>query len=279
MNKIKNILLTILAFVQVIESNTLFGSDATVYTFSVVPQQSATILARLWTPLLEDLSEETGVQFRFTTAKNIPVFEQRLLAGEYDFAYMNPYHYTEFSLSPGYIAFAKEKDKQIRGIVVVHKDSAVETFEDLAGKELAFPSPAAFAASILPRAHLRNNGWDILPQYVSSHDSVYRNVVKGIYPAGGGIMRTFSAIDSDISDQLRILWTSEGYTPHAFTAHPRVDKELVKKLLDALLAFNESEIGRSHLERLNFKSIEAACDDDWDDVRSLNINLLDSSNE
>ena len=61
------------------------------------------------------------MDIRFTTAPDIPEFERRLLAGRYDLAYMNPYHYTVFSLKPGYIVVAKEKDKLIQGIVVVRK--------------------------------------------------------------------------------------------------------------------------------------------------------------
>jgi phosphonate transport system substrate-binding protein len=73
------------------------GSPARSLSFGVVPQQSATELAKAWIPLFNVLSESAGLGLRFATAPSIPIFEQRLAAGEYDLAYMNPYHYTVFS--------------------------------------------------------------------------------------------------------------------------------------------------------------------------------------
>ena len=83
---------------------------------------------------------------------------------------MNPYHYVVASESPGYQAFAKVADKKIRGIFIVRKDSEISNLEGLSGATLAFPSPAAFAASILPRSELKNRGINFTPKYVNSHD-------------------------------------------------------------------------------------------------------------
>lgn len=248
---------------------------AETYTFSVVPQQSASKLARLWTPILTYLSEKLGIELQFTTAKNIPVFEQRLSQGEYSFAYMNPYHYTVFSKKPGYVALAKQKNKKIKGIMVVQKSSAVDNLADLAGGTLAFPSPAAFAASLLTRAQLASDNIAFVPKYVSSHDSVYLGVSKGLFPAGGGIMRTFNNTDSAVRENLRVLWTTKGYTPHAIAAHPDVSPDTVKKLQQALLEMNTDPEGIALLKTINFKGIETATSIDWDDVRQLGISALE----
>src|SRR5258708_28106314 len=91
------------------------------FSFGIVPQQSASELAYLWTPLLSYLGEKTSLKLEFRTAKDMPTFEQRLAAGEYDFAYMNPYHYVVFHDSVGYRALAKEKEQKLVGVIVVHK--------------------------------------------------------------------------------------------------------------------------------------------------------------
>ena len=241
----------------------------------IVPQQAASKLARLWTPIIIYVQGETGVRLRFKTAKDIPTFEQRLLAGEYDLAYMNPYHYTVFSQKPGYRAFAKEGEKRLKGIIVTHKDSTLRQLEGLEGMTLSFPSPAAFAASTVPRAFLRKEGIDITPKYVSSHDSVYRTVAAGIYPAGGGVLRTFNNVDEDIRNQLRILYTTDGYTPHALAAHPRVPMRQIALIRDCLIAMNDDAEGSALLKTINFSSVVDADHADWGDVRALNINLLD----
>ena len=254
-------------------SNT-FADESQILEFGVVPQQSAGKLARSWGPILAHIESETGVKLRFSTAPSIPEFERRTAAGEYDIAYMNPYHYTVFHESPGYEAFAKARGKMIKGIVVVRKDSPITSLEELANQQLAFPAPAAFAASVLPRAKFSNENIDIEPKYVSSHDSVYLSVARGLYPAGGGILRTLNTVDPVIKDQLKILWTTKPYTSHALAALPTVDPEALVKVQTALFERENSEHGRTLLSNLNWKGVEEANDERWDDVRGLGIELL-----
>ncbi|WP_051560204.1 phosphate/phosphite/phosphonate ABC transporter substrate-binding protein [Marinobacterium jannaschii] len=249
--------------------------DAETLTLGVVPQQSAKKLARLWTPVLIYLSEKSGHQIRFATAKDIPTFEKRLANSQYDLSYMNPYHYTVFHRSPGYVAFANQKDKKIKGIMVVAKDSEVSSLQQLEGQGLAFPSPAAFAASVLPRARLNQDRISVRSRYVGSHDSVYLGVARGFFTAGGGVMRTFNNTAPEVRDKLRVLWTTDTYTPHAFAAHPRVSSETVAQVRQAMLDMTADPEGLALLKSLNFKGFQRASNEDWDDVRSLGLDLLD----
>lgn len=244
------------------------------FSFGIVPQQSASKLAKLWTPLLEKVSGETGLQIVFRTAPDINEFERQLAAGQYDFAYMNPYHYAVFSQRPGYKAFAKESGKLLNGIIVVRKDSSLENLGQLDGKTLAFPSPAAFAASVLTRAELSERDIAFLPQYVSSHDSVYRAVARGIFTAGGGVVRTFNNLDPSVREQLRILWSTDGFTPHAFAAHPKVPPSVVKRVLKSMSSLAESS--PELLKALELNPLVAADDSDWNDVRAMDIDILDN---
>lgn len=254
----------------------IFAIHAQALTLGVVPQQSATVLAKNWSPILSYLTEKTGIELQFATASDIPTFERRVLNGEYDIAYMNPYHFTFFNQHRGFTAMVRRGDASIQGIVVVRKDSEINSLEHLEGKRVAFPSPAAFAASVLPRAEIASKGINIDPIYVKSHDSVYLNVSKGFFPAGGGIGRTLNATSADVRDDLRVLWKTQPYTPHAIAAHPRVDEETRNKLTEALVEMSNSEEGRALLDALKIARWQASSDSDWDDVRGLNIDLLDS---
>jgi phosphonate transport system substrate-binding protein len=256
-------------------TGTLWAQQPT-YTVGIVPQQSASRLAKLWIPILQALEKQTDFKLQFSTAKNIPTFEDRVFNQQYDFAYMNPYHYVVFSQKPGYRAFAREEGKTIKGILVTRKDAGVEAIEQLQGQKLAFPSPAAFAASVLPRASLTKSGIDFTPQYVSSHDSVYRAVAKGIFPAGGGILRTFNNLPEDVKADLRVFWTTAEFTPHAFAARPGIPAAHVAQLQQAMRNLLQSTEGKEVLQAVNFgKGLRFAEDRDWDDVRALNITLLD----
>ncbi len=241
------------------------------YSFGIVPQQAASRLASTWGPLLAKIARDSGVNLSFKTAPDIPTFYQRVESGEYDIAYLNPYQYISAHSQVGFEAIAKEKARKIQGIVVVKADSPIRVLENLKGVTVAFPSPQSFAASILPRAALRSKGIAIEAKNVGSHESVYLAVASGLLPAGGGIVRTLETMPPEIQASLRILWSTEKFTPHAIAIHPRVPAGHVDRLLRVMLALEDSEEGRGLLAAIGFNGIEVAKNSDWDDIRQLEI--------
>jgi phosphate/phosphite/phosphonate ABC transporter binding protein len=237
--------------------------------FGIVPQQSASRLAQEWIPLLNHLGLQTGLKLVFATAKDIPTFESCLSQGAYDIAYMNPYHYTVFHQAPGYVAFSRQAKRQLRGLIVVRKDSSIKALRDLNGLTVAFPSPAAFGASVIPRAEMKAAGIAIEPRYVVSHDSVYRAVAAGLVPAGGGVARTLAGIDPQVRDQLRVIYETKGYTPHAFAAHPRVTQSAVLAIGAAMVDVATTE--PALLKPLGMTGFRSARDRDWDSIRALKL--------
>ena len=242
--------------------------------FGVVPQQSAAKLARNWIPLLKFVSEKAGVELKFATAPDIPTFERRLANGDYDIAYMNPYHYVVLSKEVGFKALVHEKDKKIKGIIVANKNSPIDKLEDLSEQTIAFPSPASFAATLIPKANLIKKNINFTYQYVNSHDAVYRNIVEGRFVAGGGIMRTFNALPENVKNKLKIIWTSDKYTPHAIATYPSVNETTRQKLVTGFLAVENADTSVQLLAPLAMKGFVKANGDDWNDIRDLNIDFL-----
>lgn len=239
-------------------------------TFGIVPQQSASRLARMWSPIINHVKETTGVSIRFATTKDIPTFEACLAEKAYDLAYMNPYHYVVFSGLSGYDAFAKQAEKRLRGILVTRADASIEDLKDLESSDIAFPSPAAFGASVLPRGELAANGVAFTPKYVKSHDSVYRAVAAGLTKAGGGVLRTWNAADPAIKEQLRVFHTTEAYTPHAFAFAESVPEDVRLAVQTAFT--NATGENQQAIHAIGMSGIIPASDKDWDDVRSLGLN-------
>lgn len=264
-NKIVSYLASVILAICCTSSAVLAASETIV--FGVVPQQSATRLAQVWVPLMRHLSTATGYEIKFATAKDIPTFEACLARSAYDIAYMNPYHYTVFHDEVGYQAFAKQREKKLRGVIVAKVDSAVESLSDLNGSSVAFPSPAAFGASVIPRAEMRSLEIAFTPKYVKSHDSVYRSVALGLFPAGGGVGRTLNNIPENIRAQLKVIHNTDHYTPHAFAASSSLPPQIVSSIATELLGTQAKEL----LEPLGMKGFEGAHNQDWDDVRNLNL--------
>ncbi len=237
--------------------------------FGIVPQQAASRLAKMWVPVMQELSTQTGLDIRFATMKDIPTFEQCLAQGAYDIAYMNPYHYTVFSKKSGYRAFAHQSEKKLKGLIVVKKGSEVTSLTGLDKQKVAFPSPAAFGASVLPRAEMKAEGLKIEPVYVKSHDSVYKSVIAGHFAAGGGVQRTFNSIPQTMRDQLQVIYTTGAYTPHAFAVNGAVSEVYLSKIQNAMLHIAEHK--PDLMKSIGMKGLVTASDADWNDVRKLDL--------
>ncbi len=113
--------------------------------------------------------------------------------------------------------------------------------ENLKGKTFLFPAPNAFAATLLPKFELKQKyGFNIDEEakvmYVNSHDSVYKGIARDIGYLGGGIIRTFNNFNGKKDKgKINIVYKTNPYPSHPIAAHPRVSKEVVKKLQDAFL--------------------------------------------
>lgn len=58
--------------------------------FGIVPQYSPQQSAQQWLPLIDHIKDTIGIPLRFATASRVSAFEERVMAGEYDFLYLNP---------------------------------------------------------------------------------------------------------------------------------------------------------------------------------------------
>lgn len=116
---------------------------------------------------------------------------------------------------------------------------------------------------------MEQNNINIDPVYVRSHDSVYHNIAQGNFVAGGGIYRTLNAMQGEVSDNLIVLWESQGYTPHAIAVSPHVPQDVVERIQQAIITLDDTHPGL--LSPLKIKGFEQAKDSDWDDVRQLFI--------
>jgi phosphonate transport system substrate-binding protein len=244
-----------------------------VLSFGIPPQQSPMELTKRWTPVLQYLSEKSGLTLQLKTAKDIPTYQQQVMEGQCDIAYMSPNSYVAANKASGYRAFAKEKGGKSVAIIVARKDGPITQLSQLSGQTMAFPSNTAFMATILPVRQLEEEKVAVKIQYVVSIDSVYRSVAKGLFAAGGGEARTFGALDPGIRDQLTLLWKSDDLPPFPFFAHPRVPAAALGKLQKAMIDMGQDVQGQALLKVVNIKALDKADDAEYNAVRKLNLPL------
>lgn len=233
------------------------------YTIGVVPQFEQRKLYATWKPIIADLEKRTGLTFDLNSTLTIEAFEKAIERGEFDFLYMNPYHIVQVRDKQAYIPLVADKEP-LRGILVVRKDSPMQTPADLNGKVVAFPSPNAIGATLLPKSDLGQLFQaTVKPLYVKTHSSVYLHVAKDLAAAGGGVEKTLQEQGEELRSALRIIYTTRSFPSHPVAAHPRVPKDVREKVRRALLDMNDTPEGRAMLQKVPVEQFISVTYDDY----------------
>ncbi len=242
------------------------------YIFGIVPQQSHDVLIKKWQPIADYLSKQTGSEILFKTEASIDEFEKVLYKGGYDFAYMNPYHYILANRKQSYYAELRA-DKRIKGILV-SSGGNLEYFLNNEKTQFLFPSPNAFAATLLVKYELLMV-FDVdlnklkNYQYVGSHDTVYKGIADNQAQLGGGVQRTFTNFEkSAVKDRLEIVYETKLYPSHPLAFKPDMDRQLKDKIIDALLNLPEELISA-----LSIKKMIRTSDGEYDCIRDVESKL------
>ncbi len=243
-----------------------------VYTIGVVPQFAQRQLFDIWQPIIQALEPELDFDLQLVGSSKIPVFEKKFLAGEYDFAYMNPYHLLKAHESQGYVPLVRDGSRQLKGILVVNSKSPYQNVAELQKTIIAFPSPNALGASLLMRADLAGLfDLEFFPRYVQTHSSVYLNVALGQTSAGGGVLSTFQQQPPEVRERLRVIYETRGMPPHPLSAHRRVPDEDREALRRAWLKLARTETGRNLMARIPMYQPIAATLDEYLPMRAWGL--------
>jgi len=228
-----------------------------VYTFDVVPQFPAAKIYTTWSPLLQRIGQDAGLCFELRVSASIPEFEQRVLKGESDFTFLNPYHAVLAYQKKKYQPLLADAQDLLTGILVVRSDSPIKNLNDLKGKNVSFPAPNSFAASLLIRAELAKQKIDINPVFVKTHSNVYRSVINKDALAGGGVNNTLDNEAPEVRQQMRVLYETPAYTPHPIATHPSVTSEVRERFLKAMVKLSQDEEGQKLLDGINLNKPQA----------------------
>ena len=228
-----------------------------VYTFDVVPQLPAAKIYTSWSPLLQRVGQDAGLCFELRVSASIPEFEQRFLKGESDFTFLNPYHAVLAYQKKKYQPLLADSQDLLTGILVVRSDNPIKNLNDLKGKNVSFPAPNSFAASLLIRAELAKQKIDITPLFVKTHSNVYRSVINKDALAGGGVNNTLDNEAPEVRQQLRVLYETPAYTPHPIATHPSVSLEVRDRFLKAIVKLSQDEEGQKLLDGINLHKPQA----------------------
>jgi phosphonate transport system substrate-binding protein len=247
------------------------------FVVGVHPLHNPERLHAMFGPIMQYLEERIpGTSFRLEASRNYAAFESKLYAREFAFALPNPYQ-TVMALDHGYRVLAKmADDENFRGIIVVRKDSTIESVAELKGKPMSFPAPTALAATMLPQHFLQMNGVDVLDdldvRYVGSQESSIMNVYLGHVAAGATWpppWKSFLRDHPEFGAELKVMWETETLPNNSFVVRDDVPEAVSSAVKHLLLGLHETERGKLWLRQLNLSQFEAATDQTYAPVKAF----------
>ncbi|MFT7373769.1 MAG: phosphonate transport system substrate-binding protein [Oleiphilaceae bacterium] len=231
-----------------------------------------------WQAVFDHLANKTNLELRFEPTSNQLDFELKLAKGYYDLAYINPLQFAAFRDYPGYKAITKRKSQPLRGMIFVKRHGPITTLSQLREATIAFPGLLNFPASVVPRESLQRLEVNVIPQFLGSEKLVFHKVANETFIAGAGTEVGFKAQSQGIQNVLHPIWTSPGFTPHAFVAHPRVPFFSINKLQRAMVKMNKRDEGRALLPYIFVDNgFEVARDSDWDEINLIDLDTLNGA--
>jgi phosphonate transport system substrate-binding protein len=122
----------------ILPSRSLRANEASVpYILAVIPQLPPVTMHTNWTPFVQRLTKETGLQFTLKVYDSMDSFEEDFIHGAPDFVYTNPTQMVLAKHSQGYVSLVRDS-KPLAGYLFVRKDSLIKSADDLPGKTIAF---------------------------------------------------------------------------------------------------------------------------------------------
>ncbi len=265
-------LLLILTFFWSLTPTRLGRSDVGILKLGVVPQFSVRQLHAVWEPIVQAVSKQTTIPIKIIGSPSISVFEKQLMAGEFDLVYLNPYHMIIAHRILGYQPILRDIKRSLHGIVIVAKDSSIRTIKELNGQVIAFPSPNALGAALIPRAEFdRTYKITFTPWYVKNHSSVYLNVMLGRAVAGGGVQKTLSQQPAKVQEGLRVIYRTAEFASHPIAVHPRMNQMVRDRVQLAFVTLGQTRAGRELLNNIPIEEIGLTSMADYKPLEAMEL--------
>ncbi len=244
-------------------------------TFGTYAADKPTETVRKYRPFLtflaDRMSERLGekVTIKLTIAKEYAEGIRQLAEGEVDFARFGPASYVVVKeLNPDIRIVAMESkkgQKRFKGVIVVHRDSPIQSLEELSGLTFAFGDELSTIGRYLAQAQLLDvgiSGEDLHSfAYLGRHDLVGEAVGAGKYAAGALKESTYKKLVAK-GVPIRALSSFDNVTK-PWLASADLDPRVLQAMQEVMLSVQNEEIVR----RVSKNGFLASEDSDYDLIR------------
>lgn len=253
--------------------------DPSTLVFTYTPVEDPAVYRDAFADFQEYLEEATGKRVIYYTVQSNAAEVEAMRSGKL--------HIAGFSTGPtgfavnlaGYIPMAvKGYPEGFQGynlIVLVPKDSPIQSLADLKGKKVAHTSASSNSGNLAPRAIFPNEGItpdkDYTVVYSGKHDQSILGVVHGDYdaaPVASDVYNRMVAAGRVKADALRIVYRSPKFPTSSFGYSNQLCAPLAQKIIGAFSTYRfpksmqESFHGADRFYPITYKA-------DWQVIRDI----------
>jgi phosphonate transport system substrate-binding protein len=219
------------------------AATAPSYNFAPVNQYNLQVSAMLWNPIIDYVSQKSGVRLNLRLGRTSADSTNYVLAREVDFAFTNrlfcPGH-----AGLGWTVFGRRNTPPLRAQIVVPVDSPVNSIDELAGAAVAFPGPEAMIAYKVAYAHLLHRNIPVDAVFAGNTDATFGQLLAGKVKAAGASSQLTQQYEGRERKSFRVLWASAPFTDLALMASPRVPADQVRAVANAFFGMDQDPEGR-----------------------------------
>lgn len=216
---------------------------AQTHSFSVLPQRSATLTAQYWNPILDYIGRKSGAKLELAIKRTAQDYSEAEARGEFDFVHSN-HVFIPSHAAAAYRVIARMAGKPIHGQIVVPENSPVRSLQDLAGREVGFPSRNAFVGYAAPMSALIAAAVPVVQAFGDTQEGVMAQLRAGTISAAGVNSRVMQEYAAREGFKYRATWTSEPFLDMPVAVHPRVPAATAAAVREALIGMAADVEGR-----------------------------------
>lgn len=198
----------------------------TAYRFSPVNQYDLQLTAAYWNPIIQYVSDKSGVKLNLKVGRTSADTTAYVLAQEVEFVFTNHLFSPERE-KLGWKVFGRRQLPPVHSQIVVPDDSPITDLAQLRGEAVAFPGPEALVAYKFAYAQLLAQKVDVQVVFGGNQNGALAQLQAGKVKAVGGNSQLIDGYAKREGKKFRVLWQSGPLYDLALMASNKVpDKDL-----------------------------------------------------
>jgi phosphonate transport system substrate-binding protein len=231
-------------------------------TLGVFPYISANQMMEQLTPLCKRIEEALGKKVILVSAPDFMSYVDRTAKGEYDLVLTAPHM--------GYLAEKRDGWQRIvqsgqktATVLLVRQESSIQRLEDLRGKKITVGNRRSLTY-LLAKEAFAEKGIILDKDMEVVETATFSNVVQSVFLGEADVGATptllwdnWEHVNQEQHRQLREIYRAKpAAASFLVMASPKTDPAIIRRLTDSLLSFQDTEEGKTFLQKSQFESFQ-----------------------